>query len=1171
MLGFAPEEFQGGAVSLLERVHRDDRELISTWFDPSNKRSSGTECVRVRHANGCIRCMESRFEWAERNGAAVVILTMQDAAQSWTALEGAAEAAEIAAQLANPELAAVLLDKNHVITAVSSRFRMHLPAALAERGPVGLTTYDICPEQDADNFYRIERQVLCDAAEVQDVVQTGSETGVRWVHVREVPVKNAGNEVIGVLALFRDMTQRILAEEHLLENVESLRESQRIAGVGSYVLDARRGAVVTSSLLDGILGIDKDYPHTVDGWRDLIHPEDREWVIEEFTDTTIGKGQLWDREYRIVRPSDGQARWVHGIGRVELDGHGKSLLVRGTIQDVTERKQIESALQEAKNRLRLFIEEAPAALAMFDQEMRYLAVSRRWLEVLGIGDEPVVGRSHYDVVPDIPERWKEAHARGMAGEALRHDGDRFDRADGSVCWLRREILPWRHDDGTVGGIVLFIDDITKSHVAEERLRLAASVFEHASEAIMVTDLEARIVEVNETFTRITGFQRDEVLGRNPRLLQSGRHTRSFFEEMWRSVKDSGRWRGELWNRTKNGSLFATMTTITTVFDSEGKAQYYLSLGSDITPIKEQERQLAHISHFDALTGLPNRVLLVERLRQAMANCGNSSRRLAVAYFDLDAFKAINDVHGHATADRLLVTVATHMKRALREGDLLARISGDEFVVVLSDLPSADAAGPLFSRLLRAVSDPIKVGGNSLQVGASAGVTFYPQSEDVDADQLLRQADQAMYVAKLSGGNRWHAFDPEEDRSARGRHEELGRLRQALEMREFVLFYQPKVNMATGELVGAEALIRWRHPERGLLPPGMFLPLLEQHDLAIDVGEWVIATALEQVEQWCAAGRRMTISVNVSARQLQHPDFVERLGALLQAHPNVDPSYLELEVLESSALQDVAVVSQVIEACRRMGMSVSIDDFGTGYSSLTYLKQLPVSVLKIDQSFVRDMLDDPDDLAILQGVMGLATAFRRLPVAEGVETVGHGVLLLKLGCQLAQGYGIAKPMPAEELLGWYEKWRPDPRWTQAVALSPSEWPLLVAEVELSAWNKAIEDFVTGERTSAPELDAGRCRFGAWVEGEKLGGHGDGHLIDRIDLLHQESHRIAKQAADLKMRGLVEEAKLLLSETRLLRDEIHGHLSLLTKGTHHEPPAKPVVQAPTKARRATAKIQ
>ena len=443
-------------------------------------------------------------------------------------------------------------------------------------------------------------------------------------------------------------------------------------------------------------------------------------------------------------------------------------------------------------------------------------------------------------------------------------------------------------------------------------------------------------------------------------------------------------------------------------------------------LKQANHQLEHLAHFDPLTNLPNRVLLADRLQQAMGLCQRRGLSLAVVYLDLDGFKPINDRHGHAVGDHLLITLAQRLKDTLREGDTLSRIGGDEFVAVLVDLATPLECQPMLTRLLNATSAPVVVGDLTLSVSASIGVTYYPQDSG-DADLLLRHADQAMYLAKQGGKNRFHVFDIALDAAVTTRHESLARIGQALARNEFVLHYQPKVHMRSGVVVGVEALIRWQHPELGLLPPANFLPIIEGHPIIASVGEWVIDAALTQVQAWNAQGLNLPVSVNVDASHLQQHDFVDRLSQQLAVHPDVKPAQLELELLESSALDDVERVIAIIGACRALGLRFSLDAFGTGYSSLTYLKRLPADTLKIDRSFVHDMLDDPDDLAIVQGIIGLAAAFRRTVVAEGVETVAHGARLLELGCVLAQGFGIARPMPAAAVADWVVHWKPDPAW------------------------------------------------------------------------------------------------------------------------------------------------
>lgn len=563
---------------------------------------------------------------------------------------------------------------------------------------------------------------------------------------------------------------------------------------------------------------------------------------------------------------------------------------------------------------------------------------------------------------------------------------------------------------------------------KDKLELAASVFTHALEGIFIADRDNTVVDVNAAFTRITGYTAADTVGQSANLLNSDRHSSEFFSDMRRCVDTQGVWCGEIWIQRKSGEVFPALQTISMVRDTSGAVQYQVSFLSDITERKEHEGQLEHIAHFDSLTNLPNRVLLADRMQQAMTQVRRRQLHLAVIYLDLDGFKSINDSYGHDAGDEVLIAMATRMKLALREGDMLARIGGDEFVAILIDLESQDACTPLLNRLREAAATSVQLGDIAVEVSASLGVTFYPQDDDVYADQLLRQSDQAMYQAKVAGKNRYQIFDAEKDTSIRIRHESVGRMELALERAEFVLFYQPKVNMRSGQVVGVEALIRWQHPEKGLLSPAQFLPAMEDHPLAIAVGEWVIDTALSQMDRWHVEGLDMPISVNIGSQQLQQKDFGERLAAIMAAHPSVPAGGLELEVLETSALDDISQVSKLIEACAALGVDFALDDFGTGYSSLTYLRRLRVKTLKIDQSFVRDMLEDADDLAILQGVIALASAFKRQVIAEGVETVEHGTALLQLGCDLAQGYGIARPMAASQLPSWLAAWRPDVEWS-----------------------------------------------------------------------------------------------------------------------------------------------
>jgi len=562
----------------------------------------------------------------------------------------------------------------------------------------------------------------------------------------------------------------------------------------------------------------------------------------------------------------------------------------------------------------------------------------------------------------------------------------------------------------------------------KELALAASVFAHAGEAITITDSAGTILDVNDTFTQTTGYSREDVIGQNSRIFQSGRQSSEFYVDMWQTLLEEGFWYGEIWNRRKSGEVYAAMKTISAVRDAHNVTTHYVSLCTDITLLKEHQDQLERIVHFDILTKLPNRSLLADRLSQAMLHCRRDNLALAVVFLDLDGFKRINDAHGHDVGDEMLIALSLRMKEVLREGDTLARIGGDEFIAVLTGLIRVEDCEHVLERFLLAASEPIIIGDLVLKVSASIGVTLYPQDSS-DADLLIRHADQAMYIAKESGKNRYHLFDTAQDDAVKVQRKNLAAIRSALDNEQFVLYYQPKVNMMTGAVIGVEALIRWQHPKRGLLNPIEFLPVIENNPMSIEIGEWVIDTALTQISHWqtMRPGLPVSISVNIAAVQLQQSDFMDRLAALLAAHSDVEPRYLALEVLETSALNDVQHVCTIMEACIALGVSFALDDFGTGYSSLTYLRRLPVSQIKIDQSFIRDMLVNPNDLAIVQGVIALAKSFKLEVMAEGVETIEHGTALVQLGCELAQGYGIARPMPASDVPAWISGWKPDIRW------------------------------------------------------------------------------------------------------------------------------------------------
>ncbi len=565
-----------------------------------------------------------------------------------------------------------------------------------------------------------------------------------------------------------------------------------------------------------------------------------------------------------------------------------------------------------------------------------------------------------------------------------------------------------------------LEHIKAQQRAEERLHLHDTAFRSAHEGITLTDADGDILEVNPAFSRITGYERDEVIGKNPRVLKSGRHDEKFYQVMWDSIIRTGNWRGEIWNRNKYGEIYPEMLSITAVKNIDNEVTNYVAVFADISRIKEQEARLKKMAHYDALTSLPNRVLLIDRINQAIAQSKRENLMTAVCFMDLDGFKEVNDNYGHNAGDDLLIEISKRFREKIRGTDTVARMGGDEFVFLLPGLHTQEECLQSVRRLMKAVSQPVNILGQDISLSGSIGITFYP-SDNTDADSLLRHADHAMYQAKKTGKDRYFIFDAEQDIQERDYNERISRIKRALLKNELKMYYQPKADLKKNRIIGMEALIRWIHPDQGLIPPVDFLPLIEEHDLGVEIGYWVLEDVLQQMVKWQAEGIEMTVSVNVAGHHLQDPDFVENLKQMLARYPEIKPNTLELEVLETAALEDMLTISQVIEQCESFGVCFALDDFGTGYSSLTYLKRLPARTLKIDLTFVREMVADPENLAIVHGIMGLATAFQRDVIAEGVETIEHGRMLMQLGCYKIQGYALSRPMPAEDVSEWYSNW------------------------------------------------------------------------------------------------------------------------------------------------------
>ena len=711
-------------------------------------------------------------------------------------------------------------------------------------------------------------------------------------------------------------------------------------------------------------------------------------------------------------------------------------------RDLTEKKRADLILQEKDQQLERVIAGSDQGFWDWNLVTNTFHTSPRLKTILGYEPEELdlsVGQWEKHIHPDDLKLAMESIHRHVSGLTPNHIVEmRCRTKSGEWCWVqsRGKIVAW-NADGTPLMMSGTHTNITERKYFELAQRDASTVFTSSYEGIMVVAPDGLITKINPAFTRITGYSAEEIIGKSPRLLSSGRHDTDFYTEMWSSLIAHDFWRGEIWNRRKNGELFAEILSVSTVRDEAGLIEHYIGVFSDISQLKAHEEELMRIAHYDPLTGSPNRRLLADRLHQAIIHASRNATSLAVCFLDLDGFKAINDQYGHNAGDQLLIGVTHHLRDVMRAQETLARLGGDEFVLLLSDIHSPEECAKVLDRILHAVRMPVRIhDGIDVNVSASIGVSLYPE-DNVDADSLLRHADQAMYMAKEAGKNRYHLFDQESDRKAQIHRDYLEILRKALANNEFELFYQPKVDLLSGDIVSVEALIRWRHPESGLLPPAEFLPHIYGSNLEQPLGNWVISHALAQAEIWHKTGLPISVSINVSADHLLQPDFYQQLKKVLAQHPDVPASHIELEVLETAAIADMEQAVHILRQCRELGVRFALDDFGTGYSSLTYLRKLPVDTLKIDQSFVRDMLTDTDDFGIVEGVIQLANAFNRIVVAEGVETMAHGEALLNLGCHLAQGYGKARPMPFADFYQWAETWKREARWSSLKLLKPVE--------------------------------------------------------------------------------------------------------------------------------------
>ncbi|HET7775229.1 MAG TPA: EAL domain-containing protein [Azospira sp.] len=686
-----------------------------------------------------------------------------------------------------------------------------------------------------------------------------------------------------------------------------------------------------------------------------------------------------------------------------------------TYTDITETKQAQASLERQNATLQSILDNIPDGISLYDANLQMIACNGQLKTLLELPESLFAdGLPNLKTVVEFNTRRgeygeidPERHIQEILQLAHQPAPHAFERTrpNGMVLHVRGVPL-------SSGGFVTVYTDITQHRRAEERLLLAEKVFANSPEAIMICDQANRIISVNRAFCDITGYEQEEVLGQDPRILSSGRHDKDFYGQMWHTLRETGAWAGEIWDRRKNGEVYPKWMTINAVHDAQsGALTHYITLFSDITERKETEARIHHLAHHDPLTGLPNRFTLEARLEQSLADARRHGNKVAVMFMDLDRFKTINDSLGHAVGDSLLMEIAHRLRAAVRESDTVARLGGDEFVVVLPDVEGANDAAHVAGKIIEEVARDLKVGAHELHTSASIGISLYPDDgETVPA--VMQNADTAMYHAKAIGRNNFQFFAAAMNRAATERLELERKLRQAMTNQEFELHFQPQFALAADRITGVEALLRWRHPEDGLIPPDRFIPIAEETGLIVGIGDWVLVAACRQLKTWLVAGLPpLRMAVNLSTRQLRHQEFPQRVAAILE-ETSVPAVLLELEITESGVMEHPEEAIQTLHALNDMGVTLAIDDFGTGYSSLSYLKLFPIDRLKIDRSFVRDIERDPDDAAIARGTIALAHSLGLEVVAEGVETAAQLDMLATDGCDEVQGYFFSRPLPVE---------------------------------------------------------------------------------------------------------------------------------------------------------------
>lgn len=999
----------------LEYIHPDDRALFMVNFQSALQSGDPMFDMEYRYEQG-----PDQWGWAhtkgqvvQRDGSGAPLLAVGSTMNITERKNAEHEFRDAQSRFElifnnNPDVMVISRLPEGIITNVNDAFTRNTGYSKAEA--VGNTTVGLefwSAEDRQKMTDAINREGYCRSLEFDFTLKDGQKkTG----SLSAVITRLQG--IPHLVSTVHDITDRKNIEDELKRVKERYDLATRIGKVGTWDWNPVTGILLWSDETFRLMGY---APDTVTPSYELylsrVHPEDR-----EFLNTAVLAALHESRPYSLdCRIIGQQERVCHVAGRVEFDANQNPVRMLGTIQDITDRKRDELALAASRNLLKTIIDTAPMRVFWKDTESRYLGCNPGFALDAGVDSpEDLIGKA------DSELGWH-AQADLYRADDLRVMESGIPKLsyeepqttpDGHEIWLQTSKIPLRDEAGKTVGILGIYEDITERKSAEEELRLAATVLNNSSEALLVTDANNRILDINPAFTKLTGYALADIIDHDSSILHSDRHSRDFYLEMRDQIELSGHWQGEVWSQCKNGAIFAIWLTINTIYRDDGMVHRRVALFSDITERKKSEELIWTQANFDSLTQLPNRRMFRDRLAHEIRKAHRSDQRMALMFLDLDHFKEVNDTLGHDLGDVLLVEAARRIASCVRESDTVARLGGDEFTVILSELDDISRIEYIAQNIINTLGLPFDLKGKNAYISASVGITLYPDDAN-DIEDMLKNADQAMFVSKRTGRNRYSFFTNAMQEATQHRQQIIDDLRIAIAEQQFGLYFQPIIELASGRLHKAEALLRWFHPTRGPISPAEFIPLAEDSGLIHDIGEWVFAEAVKQAQHWQSAyGSDFQISVNMSPIQMQatHGDvqWFQNLAGL-----GLSGSNFVFEITEGLLLDTSSNVTDQLLAFRDAGIQVAIDDFGTGYSALSYLKKMDIDYLKIDQSFTRNLAPDSSDMALSEAIIVMAHKLGLKVIAEGVETEAQHRLLSAVGCDYGQGYYYGKPMSKNE--------------------------------------------------------------------------------------------------------------------------------------------------------------